>query len=258
MASTRPKSGRAPAPTKARPRPAATKTASEKLQSAEAAFETRIGRRFRSKALLREALTHSSVNERREAAVSYERMEFLGDRVLGLTIAEYLYVRFPGAGEYDMAPRLNALVNRDACARAARRIDMGVALKLSASEERSGGRQKDTILADACEALIAAIYLDGGYKAAQAFIHLAWAGEFEAVETTPRDPKTALQEWAAQRRRPNPHYAVVERTGPDHAPRFVVEARVDGVEAGRGTGSSKRDAEREAARAVLNAVGEHV
>lgn len=251
MASTRARAKRAPS------KKAGAK-ARKKARREEVPFETRIGRKFRSKALLREALTHSSVGERRGGAISYERMEFLGDRVLGLVIAEYLYGQFPRAGENDLAPRLNALVNRDACVRAARRIDMGAALILSASEERSGGRQKDTILADACEALIAAIYLDGGMKAAEKFILNVWAEEFDAVQTTPRDPKTALQEWAAQRRRPNPSYEVVERTGPDHAPRFVVEARVDGCEAGRGTGGSKRDAEREAARAVLVSVGEHV
>lgn len=226
--------------------------------SAEAAFEQRIGRPFRKKALLREALTHTSVGERRESAVSYERMEFLGDRVLGLVIAEYLYGTFPDAGENTLAPRLNALVNRDACARAARRIDIGAVLRLSAAEARTGGREKDTILADACEALIAAIYFDGGMKAARQFVLTVWADEFAGVRETPRDAKTALQEWAAQRRRPNPSYAVVERTGPDHAPRFVVEARVEGLEAGRGEGASKRDAEREAARVVLGAVGERV
>lgn len=251
MASTR----REPVRAAAKPKAAAKR---KKAPSAEADFEARIGRKFRNKALLREALTHTSVGERKGAAVSYERMEFLGDRVLGLVIAEFLYARFPGAGENDLAPRLNALVNRDACVRAARRIGIGPMLRVSSSEDRSGGRTKDTILSDACEALIAAIYLDGGMKAAEKFILAVWAEEFDAVEVTPRDPKTALQEWAAQRRRPNPSYTVVERTGPDHAPRFVVEARVDGLEASRGTGNSKRDAEREAARALLGVVGVHV
>jgi ribonuclease-3 len=231
---------------------------SARTLSLEAALEKRIGRRFRSKALLREALTHTSVGERRRTAPSYERMEFLGDRVLGLVVAEHLFALFPNAGENDLAPRLNALVSRDACARAARRIELGPALKLSSSEERTGGRAKETILADACEALIAALYIDGGYKAAQKFILAVWAEEFDAVRVTPRDPKTTLQEWAAQRKRPNPHYEVVERTGPDHAPRFVVEARVEGAEAARGVGPSKRDAERAAARAVLESVGVHV
>lgn len=221
-------------------------------------LEARIGRTFRRKALLREALTHASVGERQKSAVDYERLEFLGDRVLGLVVAESLFARFPDEGEDKMAPRLNALVSRDACARAARRLDLGAALILSAAEEKTGGREKDTILADACEALIAAVYLDGGMKAARQFIEMFWAEEFTTVGDAPRDPKTALQEWAAQRRKANPSYAVVERTGPDHAPRFVVEARVDGIAASRGAGNSKRDAERAAARALLETVGIHV
>jgi ribonuclease-3 len=129
---------------------------------------------------------------------------------------------------------------------------------LSPSEARTGGREKDTILADACEALIAALYLDGGLKAAKAFIETYWADEFAASGDAPRDPKTTLQEWAAQRKRPNPRYDVIERSGPDHAPRFVVEASVEGLDAKRGEGGSKRDAEREAARALLKAVGVRV
>ncbi len=228
------------------------------MASTEADLEARIGRTFRKKALLREALTHTSVGERRKQAIDYERLEFLGDRVLGIVVAEHLFETFPGEGEDRLAPRLNALVNKDACARAARRIDLGAALILSPSEAKTGGRNKDTILADACEALIAAIYLDGGLKAARQFIETHWAEEFASAGEAPRDPKTTLQEWSAQRKRPNPFYDVVERTGPDHAPYFVVEVRVEGVEAMRGAGGSKRDAEREAARAMLKSVGIHV
>ena len=228
------------------------------MASTDDDLETRIGRPFRKKALLREALTHTSVGERQKQTIDYERLEFLGDRVLGIVVAEHLFETFPDEGEDRLAPRLNALVNKDACARAARRIDLGAALILSTSEARTGGRNKDTILADACEALIAAIYLDGGLKAARQFIETVWAEEFASAGEAPRDPKTTLQEWAAQRKRPNPHYEVVERTGPDHAPYFVVEARVEGVEALRGAGGSKRDAEREAARAMLKSVGIHV
>jgi ribonuclease-3 len=222
-----------------------------------AGLEARIGRTFRKKALLIEALTHTSAIERNRTkkAIDYERFEFLGDRVLGLIIAEHLHRTFPDEGESSLAPRLNALVNRQACARAARRVDLGSALILSKSEQDTGGRDKETILADACEALIAALYLDGGLKAARAFIELAWAEEFAAVGEAPRDPKTTLQEWAAQRKRANPRYEVVQRSGPDHKPHFVIEARVEGVQSGRGEGGSKRDAEREAARALLKAVG---
>jgi len=228
------------------------------MASSKDDFEARIGRTFRKKALLREALTHSSAAEGRTAAPDYERLEFLGDRVLGLVVSEHLYALFPEEGEDKLAPRFNALVNRDACARAARRAGIGPHLVLSAAEARTGGREKDTILADACEALIAALYLDGGMKAARAFIEAYWADEFASAGEAPRDPKTALQEWTASRKRPNPRYDVVERSGPDHAPRFVVAAVVEGLETMCGEGGSKRDAEREAARAALKQVGVRV
>lgn len=231
--------------------------ASPRKRTTKSAFERRIGYGFGDDSLLEEALSHTS----RSAKISYERMEFLGDRVLGLVVAQILYDRFPTAGEDALAPRLNALVSRTACARAARRIELGEALHMAPSEAKSGGREKETILADACEALIAAIYLDAGasgLKAARKFIEAAWGDDFASVEEAPRDPKTTLQEWAAQRRKANPHYEVVERTGPDHAPHFVVEARVDGIQSVRGAGASKRDAERAAARALLNTVGIHV
>ena len=263
------KDGAPPAKKKRAKKPAKSAKAETKAPSrkgrpkkpAPDAFEVRIGYAFSDKALLQEALTHTSVGGRRGRAISYERMEFFGDRVLGLVVAQILYERFPEAGEDALAPRLNALVSRTACARAARRIDLGAALRMAPSEVKSGGREKETILADACEALIAAIYFDAaskGLAAAKKFIEAAWGDDFAGVEEAPRDPKTTLQEWAAQRRRPNPHYAVVERTGPDHAPYFIVEARVEGVEACRGAGGSKRDAEREAARAMLKSVGVHV
>jgi ribonuclease III len=224
------------------------------MASTDGDLEGRLGHVFRNKALLREALTHASAAEGRKVA-DYERLEFLGDRVLGLVVSEHLFATFPEEGEDKLALRFNALVNRDACARAARRADIGPALVLSASEARTGGRDKDTILADACEAVIAALYLDGGFKAAQVFIETCWAEEFASAGVAPRDPKTKLQEWTASLKRPNPRYDVVERSGPDHAPRFVVEAVVEGMDPMRGEGGSKRDAERAAARAMLNAAG---
>lgn len=220
-------------------------------------IEARLGRVFRKKALLEEALTHSSAAEGRKKK-DYERLEFLGDRVLGLVVSEHLFATFASEGEDKLAPRFNALVNRDACARAARRAKLGPALILSASEARTGGREKDTILADACESVIAALYLDGGMKAARAFIETFWGDELTASGAAPRDPKTALQEWTASRKRPNPRYDVVERSGPDHAPHFIVEAVVEGMKPMRGEGGSKRDAERAAARAVLETAGVHV
>jgi ribonuclease-3 len=215
-----------------------------------AALEDALGYEFRDPRLLRQALTHASAGEGRAGAVSNERLEFLGDRVLGLVIASRLIRMFPEAGEDGLAPRLNALVNKQACARAARLAGLGPALRLSAGEERAGGRDKEAILADACEAVIAAIYLDGGLPAAQAFIERWWEDAFAGVATPPQDPKTALQEWAARAHRDAPVYDLVGRSGPDHAPRFSVAVRVAG-RCAQGEGPSKREAERAAARALL-------
>ncbi|MES1201164.1 MAG: ribonuclease III [Pseudomonadota bacterium] len=221
-----------------------------KSDTAVAAIEERLVYRFADRALLQEALTHASLTTSR----SYERLEFLGDRVLGLVVAERLWTQFPDEGESGLALRLNALVNRAACARAARRADLGAALKLSSSEAEQGGRDKEQILADACEAVIAALYLDGGFDAARDFVLKFWGDEFAAVARVPRDPKTALQEWAAAKKR-TLTYELMERTGPEHAPHFVVEAQVAGFTSARGEGGSKREAERAAAAAFLSAAG---
>jgi ribonuclease III len=224
-------------------------------ERAFAALEERIGRRFKRPALLREALTHASSGDGRALIKNNERLEFLGDRVLGLIVAERLFDEYAAEGESGLAPRLNALVNKAACARAARRARLGEFLILSRSEQDGGGREKDTILADACEALIAALYLDGGLKAARVFIERFWEEEFAQVVRAPRDAKTALQEWAAATRRGMPIYRVLARTGPDHAPHFEMEAEVSGFPPARGAGGSKREAERAAALALLQAAG---
>lgn len=237
---------------------AARPALSAKAAKAHQAVEAELGRKFRRPALLQEALTHSSAGEGRSARINNERQEFLGDRVLGLVVAERLYRDFPNEGESGLAPRLNALVNRSACARAARRANLGAALIVSRSEEAGGGRDKETILADACEAVIAALYLDGGLKAAREFIEKYWADEFESVAEVPQDAKTALQEWAAASKRGSPRYTVTERSGPDHAPRFTVEASVQGYPPSQGEGGSKREAERAAAAALLAAAGVNV
>jgi ribonuclease-3 len=238
---------------RARPAPSA------KAAKASQAVEAELGRKFRRPALLQEALTHSSAGEGNKAArINNERQEFLGDRVLGLVVAERLYKDFAQEGESGLAPRLNALVNRSACARAARRANLGASLIVSRSEEAGGGRDKETILADACEAVIAALYLDGGLKAAREFIEKYWADEFDAVAEVPQDAKTVLQEWAAATKRGSPRYVVLERSGPDHAPRFKVEASVNGEPPAQGEGGSKREAERAAAFALLAAAGVHV
>jgi ribonuclease-3 len=215
-----------------------------------AELESRIGHIFSDRALLVEALTHGSVLGGAKRRRSYDRLEFLGDRVLGLVVAEQLLAQHKGEEEGKLATRLNALVNKHACARAARAADLGAAVALSPSEEASGGRGKEAILGDICESVIAALYLDGGMEAARAFIHRFWGDAFEEVKTVRRDAKTALQEWAAARKR-SLRYDVIEQTGPEHSPHFVVEAHVDGFAPVRGEAGSKRDAQRSAAAAFL-------
>lgn len=217
-----------------------------------AALEERVGYAFKDRALLAEALTHGSALGGAKKKRSYDRLEFLGDRVLGLVVAERLLEQHQGEEEGELATRLNALVNKHACARAARAADLGAAVVLSPSEEASGGRGKEAILGDICESVIAALYLDGGMEAARAFILRFWGDAFETVKTVSRDAKTALQEWAAARKR-GLSYVVIEQSGPEHSPHFVVEARVDGYEPVRGEAGAKRDAQRAAASAFLAA-----
>lgn len=230
-------------------------TGPRKQDARLAALERRIGYAFKDRALLREALTHASAIDGSDTGRrSYDRLEFLGDRVLGLIVAERLLDEYERESEGELAPLFNALVNKHACARAARAADLGAAMMLSPSEEASGGRGKEAILADVCESVIAALYLDSGLEAARAFVTRFWGEAFAEVEHAPRDAKTALQEWAAARRL-GLSYVVVEQSGPEHAPHFVVEARVDGHDAGRGEGGSKREAQRAAAAAFLEARG---
>jgi len=213
------------------------------------------GHHFANAGLLVEALTHASAQDGRAGVAVNERLEFLGDRVLGLIVAKHLFAAYPAEGENGLAPRLNGVVNRLACARAAKRAGLGPILWLSPAEERSGGREKEAILADACEAVIAALYLDGGMPAAEAFVLRFFAEELRESEAPRQDPKTALQEWAAARRHGPVAYRVLERTGPDHAPCFVVEASAPPAAVARGVGPSKREAERAAARALLRDAG---
>lgn len=214
-------------------------------------FEAALSHRFSDRALLERALTHASHGDGRARTASNERLEFLGDRVLGLMAAEALFIAFEGMDEGGLAHRLNALVNKDACARAARRIGIGAALRLSPAEERLGGREKDSILADACEAVIGALYLDGGVDAARTFFDRLWAEEIESLVKRPKDPKSQLQEWAAQKGYGAPVYETVARKGPDHRPIFEIEVSVAGLGPARGEGGSKQDAQREAARTLL-------
>lgn len=219
-----------------------------------AELQRRIGYAFDDAALLREAMTHGSVldgaNKKRR---SYDRLEFLGDRVLGLIVAERLLAEHQSEGEGEIAPRYNALVNRHACAAAARAAGLGEAVILSPSEEASGGRGKEAILADICESVIAALYLDGGMEAARAFVTRFWGDAFDTKDA-PRDAKTALQEWAAAKKK-GLSYVLIEQSGPEHAPHFVIEAHVDGFPPARGEGGAKREAQRAAAAAFLKERG---
>jgi len=217
----------------------------------EDGLERRIGWRFQDRTLLERALTHSSYGDGAGDRKDNERLEFLGDRVLNLLAAERVFAMFETADEGALARRLNALVRKETCARAARAAELGPALRLSKSETQSGGRDKDSILGDACEALIGALYLDGGFGAARGFFDRYWDAELERVGDTKADPKTALQEWALARGLEVPRYEVVDRSGPDHAPKFKVEVSLPGVKPERGKGGSKQEAERAAARALL-------
>jgi len=221
-----------------------------------AELEARIGHTFKDRTLLREALTHGSALEALKGRRSYDRLEFLGDRVLGLIVAERLLREHASDDEGELAPRYNSLVNKHACARAARAADLGAALILSPSEEAHGGRGKEAILGDVCESVLAALYLDGGMDAARAFVTRFWGDAFDGQTGEQRDAKTALQEWAAAKKR-GLHYDTIAQSGPDHAPHFVVEARVDGFPPVRGEGGSKRDAQRAAAAAFLKERGVH-
>ena len=224
-----------------------------KLSAELQAFSTRIGHSFARPELLVRAVTHASLGG--ETRGDNERLEFLGDRVLGLLIAEALIAADATASEGQLAPRFNALVRKETCAAVGREIDLGAVLKLGRSEMLSGGRRKDALLADAVEAILAAIYLDAGLEAARGFVTRFWAQRIASVETDARDPKTALQEWAQAKGMPPPSYREVARTGPDHAPHFTIEARLSDGQAARAEAGSKRQAEQAAARSLLARLG---
>jgi ribonuclease III len=217
------------------------------------ALEQRIGYVFKDRALLREALTHGSAVATKKKR-DYDRLEFLGDRVLGLAVAERLFAEYQNLQEGELAPRFNALVNMHACARAARAAGLGEAVVLSPAEENSGGRNKEAILGDICESVIAALYLDSGYDTAKSFITRFWGDAFEEAKTTTRDAKTMLQEWAAAKKK-SLRYVTVEQSGPEHAPRFIIDAQVEGFPPVRGEAGSKREAQRLAAAVFLKARG---
>ena len=218
-------------------------------------LEPSLDHRFRRRELLDEALTHTSVNDRTDASArNYDRLEFLGDRVLGLVIAERLLASFPAADAGELALRYNALVRREALVDVARRLGLGLHIRMAPSEDTAGGRDKPAILADCCEAVMGALFLDGGLDAARRFVIEHWRPLFEEVESATKDDKTALQEWAQGRGLTPPEYAIVDRAGPAHATTFTVRVRLDSGVSTTGTGPSRRSAEQMAAAALLEAV----
>jgi ribonuclease-3 len=221
-------------------------------EAAVAELERRVGHTFGDRDLLERALTHASVGDGAKAVRHNERLEFLGDRVLNLCAAERLMALDPDAREGEMSRLLASLVNYHACARAAERAGLPEAMRLSASATKVGARRSDAVLGDACEALIAALYIDGGLECARAFFLKFWAEEFERLhEPRTKDPKTQLQEWAQGRALPLPAYEVLSREGPDHAPAFTVQVSVEGFPPEQGRGRSRQDAEKAAAQQML-------
>lgn len=213
----------------------------------------KLGHTFNRLELLQEALTHPSLasnKTRKKGVTPYERMEFLGDRVLGLIVAEWLYAKFPDSNEGDLAKRHAALVNREALRAVALEIDLGRYLKLARGEDTEGTRKNRVTLPDALEAVLGALYLDGGLSVAAAFIRQYWQKDIATPEA-PADSKTTLQEWAQGRSLPLPTYKVIDHSGPAHAPHFIIEATVKGFPPVQAVGDSKRAAEKLAATLLL-------
>lgn len=223
---------------------------SARLSAEDAAeFERRLAYKFKHRSLLHRALRHAGPTGTPQA--DNERLEFLGDRVLGLVVAEDLYRRFPDVPEGQLARRLNALVSKTACAGVAEELD----LRGLVTPRGAGGGVTQRVLADICEALVAAVYLDGGLEAARKVVLIHWEEGLESAETTRRDPKSQLQEWALGKALPVPDYAVTDREGPDHAPRFTVRVSVEGHDTASGSGPNKREAEQAAAESFLESHG---
>src|SRR5690348_7130505 len=219
------------------------------------ALEERIGYRFADRTLLERAMTHISALSGGSRVNSYQRLEFLGDHVLGLVISDMLYRAYPKANEGELSRRLADLVRKESCADVARAMELGPALKLGNSESHSGGRLRTTILGDVCEALVGAVFLDGGYPSAESLVERFWKDRMLKPLRPLRDPKTMLQEWAQARGLPTPAYRELARTGPHHNPKFRVAVELPDRPPAEGLGGSKRAAEQAAAAEMLLTVG---
>jgi ribonuclease-3 len=216
------------------------------METLEAWLEATLGHRPADPGLFERALTHSSLSED-----NYERLEFLGDRVLGVTIADWLYGLFPDEPEGKLSRRLNVLVSRGICAEVGREIGVAAHMRLGKQALSDGAFESDNILGDTVESLIGALWLDGGLEAARAFIRAAWADRVDSRDRAPKHPKSALQEWAAANDRKPPAYSLVGRSGPHHAPTFVVTVSIRNVGEASAEGLTKQDAETAAAEALL-------
>ena len=216
-----------------------------------ATLEASLGYSFADKSLLEQALSHISALAGPRRLDSYQRLEFLGDRVLGLAVSDLLFRAFPDDEEGALSRRLSDLVRKETCAAVAIAWDVGAHLRLGGGEAQSGGRKRLTILGDACEAVIGAVFLDAGFQEARRVVERAWAERLAASAAAVADAKTALQEWAQAKTLKAPTYRLVARSGPDHSPRFVIAVDIEGHEAAEGQGRSKRLAEQAAAAAFM-------
>ena len=238
----------APAPKKKRARTSA--------KPVMAAIEQRLGHKFADMSLLTTAFTHvSALKSSRGRADSYQRLEFLGDHVLGLVVSDMLYRAFPKADEGELSKRLADLVRRETCIDVAKSLNLLEGIKLGAVGAGAGARLRSSVLGDICEAVIGAVYLDGGYAAAAGFVERNWLERMRKPVRPLRDPKTVLQEWAQGKGLPTPLYREVERTGPHHDPRFRVAVELPGLAPAEGVGGSKRAAEKAAASAMIEREG---
>lgn len=230
---------------------------SERSKKRFGRLEKRLGYTFNDHANLERALTHTSVRRGSDSSFHYERLEFLGDRVLGLTIADMLHRKYPEASEGELSLRLNALVRGETLASISDRLSLHEFIRTGGDLKEITGKRMKSVRADVLEALIASVYLDGGLDAAKTFIHRFWGDLVNDKGLARRDSKTELQEWAHARRLGTPRYLEKAREGPDHDPQFTVCVRIAGMEEAVGEGRSKRMAEQEAARNFLNREGVH-
>ena len=252
LASGEAEAGRKPAAKKKKRTRAKSGSKSSGSKAATAAVEARIGHSFTDATLLATALTHvSALKPSRKRGDSYQRLEFLGDHVLGLIVSDMLYRAFPSADEGELSKRLADLVRKESCADVAKSLGLVDDIKLGAVGAGAGARLRKSVLGDICEAVIGAVFLDGGYQAAAEFVERNWTERMHKLRRPLRDPKTTLQEWAQGKGLPTPVYREVERTGPHHDPQFRIAVELPGLEAAEGTGGSKRAAEKAAASAMI-------